>query len=607
MATSGRIETGTVQGRGIRFDWWQNWQSVENNQTNIGWKIYGVGNSGWVKSGGFLVQINGQTVCDWSTDNRIQLYDAQVVASGSLTLSHDNNGNKSFSVHVEAAVYEYNRNVSANGTFALNNIARASTPSCITYPNNTYNVGKLGDTITIHTNRKGDFTHTVRYDWYGVAGTIATNVTNNCQWTIPVDSFAKKFRADATQMEGTIYLDTYYSGRLVGTKFCKFGAKLPDTYIPTINSLNVSLDNSGNTVVNSWGVGVKGYSKAKITATGSGIYNSTISAFNITSSIDLGAKSVSGKTLSYTSGVIQNDGVLRCSVRAVDTRGRLSNASIYDKSIIIYPYSNPTLSMFSVNRNTSNAKKIILNTAWNFSSVNGKNSITATLKYKKKSSTGWTVYNGSINNGITELSGDFEETSGYDFIIVVTDALGNSVSLSASVSTIDVLLDFKAGGKGLGIGKVAETDSVEIALPIKVADADGNLIPLVDFLMPIGYIIWSKVFFDPNTLYKGTKWVRIKDRFLWAEGDRNKPGYTSGESTVSINNYNLPNESILLYNNSTTGKHLDGGSTAWGGTSNKQWLISSGSDLRRAGALGGQTPINIMPPNMSAFCWERIA
>ena len=61
----------------------------------------------------------------------------------------------------------------------------------------------------------------------------------------------------------------------------------------------------------------------------------------------------------------------------------------------------------------------------------------------------------------------FEDISSYNFKIVVTDALSQSAQEESFISTLEVLLDFRAGGKGLGIGKICESDSMEVSLDAK--------------------------------------------------------------------------------------------------------------------------------------------
>ena len=130
MASSGSITTGTKEGRSVTLSWTLSSQDISNNTSTIAWTLKGSGSgSGWVMSGGFKAVINGTTVYSTSTDNRIQLYNGTVVASGSLKISHNADGTKSFKLSCEAGVYSYAVNVSASGTHTLNTIPRASSVS----------------------------------------------------------------------------------------------------------------------------------------------------------------------------------------------------------------------------------------------------------------------------------------------------------------------------------------------------------------------------------------------------------------------------------------------------------------------------------------------
>ena len=47
---------------------------------------------------------------------------------------------------------------------------------------------------------------------------------------------------------------------------------------------------------------------------------------------------------------------------------------------------------------------------------------------------------------------------------MVTDTIGNTEAKEALLSTTSVLLDFKAGGDGIGIGKICESAGMEVSL-----------------------------------------------------------------------------------------------------------------------------------------------
>ena len=134
MALSGTVNSSNYEGRYVQLTWSAT-QSVANNNSTISWELKGAGQgqAGWYMSGGFYVEIAGNVVCDWSTDTRIKLYNGTSIASGSLTIGHNDDGSRTFSVNIKAGIYTYARNCSGSGSFTLNTIARASQPSNIPF------------------------------------------------------------------------------------------------------------------------------------------------------------------------------------------------------------------------------------------------------------------------------------------------------------------------------------------------------------------------------------------------------------------------------------------------------------------------------------------
>lgn len=412
------------------------------------------------------------------------------------SISHSADGSKSIVVKLTGNRYSkfsMFRNGSYSGwgcdnskTIALTTIPRASVPTCVTQTTNTQNVGDIGKAITIYTNRKSSaFTHTIKYTFGSASGTIATGVTTSTSWTIPM-ALCNQIPS-ATSGTGTITCDTYNGSTKVGTKTCSFTCTVPSTVVPTLSGLTATLDNSANSVIAGWGLAVAGFTKVKLTANAAGSYGSTISSFTLTGGY---ATSVTGTSLNYTGAKITSSGAKTFTVCAVDSRGRKSaTASV---SVTYYAYSNPTISNFVVARSDTKATDIKVSKTQSYSSVNSKNSITITLKYKRHSSTGWTTY-GTLGTGGTISITDvvFDEASSYDFQLVVKDAVGNSATASSFVSTLAVLMDFRAGGKGLGIGKIAESDNMEVALDaifmgnIYIQDSAGNKVSLANYIKSV--------------------------------------------------------------------------------------------------------------------------
>lgn len=485
MALSGSVNSSSYEGRYVKLTWSAS-QSVANNTSTISWSLAGAGSASasWYMAGGFYVKIAGQVVCNWSTDTRIKLYNGTSIASGSLTISHASDGTKSFSVEVQAGIYTYARNCSGSGSFTLKTIPRASS---ISWGSGNSTTAGVTDGAIINISRaSSSFTHTITYAFGKASGTICTKTSSTTvKWTIPMSLLNQI--PSATSGTGTLTCTTYSGSTAVGTSTLRLTVVAPSSVKPTISSASVTIDNSANSVIAGWGLYVVGYSKAKITAAASGSYGSTVSSFTISGGY---STTQSGSSLSYTGSEFTSSGSKTFNVVAKDSRGRSSDSESAG-TITVYAYSKPSISSLSVQRSSSNAKKIIVRANWSFASVNSKNSVTATLYYKKSSSSGWTTYGAISGNTDVTLTTEFAEEYSYNFKLIVKDAVGNSAQEESFISTIDVLLDFRAGGKGLGVGKIAESDSMEVALDARfmgtvyIYDEGGNAMTLAAYIKSV--------------------------------------------------------------------------------------------------------------------------
>lgn len=151
MALSGSVKTSTYGSMGLILSWTAT-QNVSANTSTIKWtlKSFGRESNFWYMAGNFKVVIDGSTA--YSSADRIKLYGngATTVATGSKTITHNNDGSRSFSVSVEAGIYYVAVNCEGSATFTLDKIAR--TPSAPTSVSITANNGSyvgLGETVTI--------------------------------------------------------------------------------------------------------------------------------------------------------------------------------------------------------------------------------------------------------------------------------------------------------------------------------------------------------------------------------------------------------------------------------------------------------------------------
>lgn len=485
MALSGSVTTTSSHGRSVTLNWTAN-QNISTNTSTISWELIGSGTaSGYVTVNELRIIINGTQVYYRSpNDNSINCYIGTKVASGTTDIKHDDNGSKSFSISVEVGIYSWSINCSGNGSFTLNTIPRSAE---IIEAKNI----ELGNNCEIKWKpAAASFTYRLKFTlgtWSYITYTISPNTTSEYVYSDYAIPLSVAYQLPNTTV-GTVtaYLYTYNNDSQIGVTNKTFSVTVPLSIIPTINSLSMEIVND-NSIINNWGIAIAGYSKVKILATASGIYGSKISNF----SIDGGYSTTqNGTSLSYISGVITSSGSKTFTVVAKDSRAR-SSASKTTSAITFYAYSKPTVSSITAKRSSTNAKKVIIKANWSYASVNSKNSVTVNLQYKKSSSSSWTTYGSIAKNTNVTLTTDFDETSSYNFRITITDALGNKAQDEAFVSTISVLLDFRAGGKGLGVGKIAESDAMEVALKsifigdvkIRVGSSDVSLVDYIKGVM----------------------------------------------------------------------------------------------------------------------------
>lgn len=466
MALSGTLNSSDYDGKYIQFTWSAT-QSVEKNESYVTWSLKGAGSSGYHTSGGFYVKINGTVVLD-KPDNgtdRIDMYAGDEVASGNVTISHNADGTKSFSVEIAAGIYTWARNCSGSATFSLNTIPRTSSISWRTvsgYDNQT--AGTVAHLLI--TRHSTAFTHLIKYQFGSASGTIVSNTqsfSSQISWTIPMSLLNQI--PSAVSGTGKITCTTYNGSTVIGSSTLSLTVKAPDSVKPTVKSAAVSNQVTGDaaSVIKSWGVYVEGFSCASLSCSASGSYGSSISSFSISGNYsDSGIKPTSSGVLNLVTPTLTT-GYKTYKFKAKDSRGRESE-QVSTATITVYAYSAPTISSFTATRSSSDESKVVVKAVWSFAPVNGHNSAKGTLQYKVSSASAWITY-GTVTSGTSvTLTTTFDKEKSYQFKLTVTDALGKSASKTVSTSTTPVLLDFRGGGKGLGIGKVSESDSLEVGL-----------------------------------------------------------------------------------------------------------------------------------------------
>ena len=162
MATSGIVKTNVKYGSYF----WVKWeisgsQDIANNRTTIAWSCGLHPEEEYYTNAVKMnaVTINGTQVYSGGTYSDITDYKDRTFASGTLTIPHNSDGSKSFTIsEVSGWIYGNGNYYGEAKSFTLPTIPRASSVSCST--------ANIGSSATITINRAStSFTHTLTYSF----------------------------------------------------------------------------------------------------------------------------------------------------------------------------------------------------------------------------------------------------------------------------------------------------------------------------------------------------------------------------------------------------------------------------------------------------------
>lgn len=418
---SGSFRTSTYDGAYLQFDWSLQNQNVANNQSVITWKLTGGGIASgyWYKAGNFKVVVNGVVV--YTSSTRIELYSGTVVASGEVSIAHNNDGLKTFSSSAEAGIYTVAVNCKGSGSWSLPSISRASIPSINTWPNNSPN-WNIGDTITIHMNRKSAaFTHTVVLKFGSYSYQIATGVLDNV--SLKTSTIASNLYAqipNANSGNGTIDVTTYNGNLTVGKASCDFTAHVVNSS-PTFscgysdsNSATVAITGNNQKVIRNNSTLVVSISNAQA------LNSATLKSYSVSinGNVKSGSLSVSSATVNVGTVNVSSDTVAKITI--VDSRG---NATTKDMTISVYDWKVPT-GIVSLARNSNYYSESSIKVNAEYSSIGGKNTVTIQYRMKKISDTDYGAYAEAQNGVASSFTADNEYE--WNVQVLISDKLGST-------------------------------------------------------------------------------------------------------------------------------------------------------------------------------------
>lgn len=408
------------------------------------------------------IEFEGQRL-NWSgSPSMLGWYQTIPLIDQTVTINHDSDGKKtlSFSAQFNGSGGWSPRTLTISGiSLKLTDIPRLSSVSV--------DAGTIGSPVTININRQSSsFKHTVRYTWANKSGTIASNVDTSTTWTIPLD-FANDIPNSETGT-GTIYVDTYSEGTMIGTQSATLIASVPASMKPTLTGISLSDSNTAaRNVVQNANTFIQIMSNIKVSFNGaSGSYGSNITGYHAEIVGKNQTTDVNGGTL----GIMNYNGTITVRASVSDSRGRWSDPR--DVSVTVLEYFAPSLS-FSVVRtgSTSSTLEIIRNARIAPLIVNGiqKNTMKLTFKVSPYGKDDYTTDTGpasgewlsisSLVNSPANLAGEYAANKSWQVLAILEDKF-TSTSFKAQVPVESVVLSYDRDG--LGIGKIREFGALDV-------------------------------------------------------------------------------------------------------------------------------------------------
>ena len=635
MASSGSFSGSIHSGHYVlRVDWTQA-KNVSANTSTITANVYLVND--------WSLSISGRSDNSITIDGTAQTFSSPSIGSTgthllgtvSQTVSHASDGSKSLTI---SAVFNiratlsgtYYGSITASATITLDSIPRASSVSAAN--------ATMGSATSISISRASSaFTQTLTYTFGSAPGTIVTKTTaTSVSWTPPV-SLASQIPKAVTGT-CTITCTTYNGSTNIGSKTCTLTLTVPASVKPTITSLTAARVDGD--VPSSWGIYVQTKSKATLTINGaSGSYGSTITAYSISGG------GYTSTASSFTTGFLNSSGTITFTATVTDSRGRTSAAATV--SITVQAYAPPSfqsylsqrcLSSGTINEDGTYIRGLL---TFQFSSCGGKNTVSGSIKYKRTTVSTWTAVSAAFTSGAAVVfgSGGISTEYSYDVQYTLTDAF-SSVSIQDIISTAAVVMDFKQGGKGVAVGKVAEKDNCfEVSEDWDVR-VYGKL--LKDYIesfskaiYPVGSIYMSVNATNPSTYFGGT-WVawgagRVPVGINASDSNFNTVEKTGGAATVTLSASQIPSHTHAKGTLATAsaGAHthnLQNQKAPWGTSASNRVLVDATSGYTEVtnkattsagahthtvsgstAATGGGGSHNNLQPYIVCYMWKRTA
>lgn len=608
MSNNGSFNTNSYDGRHVQFSWSVASQSIVNNNTTINWSISAVGGkSSWYKSNPTSVYINGNRV--YYNGTRVQQYKG-TIASGSYTISHDNNGNGSFNASVSSAIYSAAVNCNGYGSWGLPQIAR--------YPviQSASDFDDTGNPSLTFTNPSRLYPIRVKIEASGNTQLITRDIGNNAtSYTFDLtESERNKLRKltpnsnklsvwlTVCAMNGNSELSASHLGRTMTIVNANPTVEKNEYYDTNQKTTDITNDNQ---------IIIRNNSKLEFKLTSlSALKYATLSKAEIllngiTKSATLSGSSAPSQIIDF--GIVNSSSDLTASIVVTDSRG---NKTSYSKDITIVDWVQPS-AIINCKRKNNFYSTTDLTVDGSISSINDKNVMKIQYQYKKTTDTNYSTLKTIQDN--TQTSFDIDNNFAWDIRIIVSDLLG-STTYNLFVDKGIPIVYFDRLLSSMGVNCFPNEE--------KSLSLNGEKVLTLDSAFPVGAVYITFNNNNPGNFLGGT-WVQFgQGRTLIGQGTGNdgstEMSFTAtsqgGEYRHALSLNEMPSHahkphgwSIITSKGANTGLH----SLQYLGENNRTGNANSFRDdyeqNRYGSYVGNNEPHNIVQPYLVVFFWRRVS
>ena len=287
---------------------------------------------------------------------------------------------------------------------------------------------------------------------------------------------------------------------------------------------------------------------------------------------------------------------------ATDSRGLKTSTTL---TVKVEPWWEPTSTIDLKRTNNFEPETHITANAW-YASLNGKNDVTISAKYRKAGSTdAWATC--ELQNGV-ESTVTCERDYAYEWEVITADKLGSTtqtLTLGRGIPTFFI----DTSKSSVGVNCFPASNGV-----FQLGD---NAFLTAQGAYPVGSIYLSVNDVDPATLFGGT-WERISQgRFLigaganvanttdyWGSYPAGKENFPAGEMGGEVE-HTLTVDEMPSHTHS---ERLEWSNTkAWGLTGTGEGANAVVDQGTATEATGGGKPHSNMPPYLVVYMWKRVS